>query len=200
VEVARDDPAFARPSKPIGPVYARAEAERLAAERGWRVAPDGPDFRRVVASPEPRRLLEIASIRLLLDASTLVVCAGGGGIPVASDAGGCHRGVEAVVDKDLAASLLATELGCDALLMLTDVDAVYDDWGAPAARALRAAAPDALRARRFEPGTMQPKVEAACRFAERTAGFAAIGRLEDAAALLAGTAGTRVARDGALRR
>jgi carbamate kinase len=195
VEVAAGDPAFARPSKPIGPVYTRAEAERLAAERGWRVAPDGPGFRRVVASPEPLRLVELESIRLLLEAGTLVVCAGGGGIPVVSDASMCHRGVEAVVDKDLAAALLAAELGCDALLMLTDVDAVYEGWRTPEARPLRAAAPGALRARAFEPGTMGPKVEAACRFAERTAGFAAIGRLEDAAALLAGAAGTRVARE-----
>jgi carbamate kinase len=193
VEVEADDPAFARPEKPIGPLYAREEAQRLAADHGWRVAADGGGFRRVVPSPEPRRILELASIRRLLETGVVVVCAGGGGIPVASDASGCHRGVEAVIDKDLAAALLAAELGCDALLLLTDVDAVYEGWGAPGARPLGAAAPAALRARVFEPGTMAPKVEAACRFAAGGRGFAAIGRLEDAASILAGRAGTRVA-------
>jgi len=190
VEVDADDPAFAAPSKPIGPVYERAQGEQLAAAGGWRLAPDGGGVRRVVASPEPRRIVELEPIRLLVEAGVLVVCVGGGGVPVAARDGG-HRGVEAVVDKDLAAALLATQLDCDALLLLTDVDAVYDGWGTPAAAPLRAAAPAELRARRFEAGTMGPKVEAACRFAE-AGGVAGIGQLEDAAAILAGRAGTRV--------
>jgi carbamate kinase len=192
VEVDPGDPAFAAPSKPIGPVYERAQGERLAAARGWRLAPDGAGVRRVVPSPEPRRIVELAAIRLLVEAGMLVVCVGGGGVPVAA-AGGGLRGVEAVVDKDLAAALLARELACQALLLLTDVDAVYEGWGTPAAAPLRAATPAALRARRFEAGTMAPKVEAACRFAE-AGGIAGIGRLEDAAAILDGRAGTRVCR------
>lgn len=191
VAVDPADPAFAAPTKPIGPLYAREEGQRVAAARGWRMAPDGAGLRRVVASPEPRWIVELPAIRLLVEAGVLVVCAGGGGVPVAVE-DGALRGVEAVVDKDLAAALLAAALGCEALLLLTDVDAVYQGWGTPAARALREAAPAALRAQRFEPGTMAPKVEAACRFAE-AGGVAGIGRLEDAAEILAGRAGTRVA-------
>lgn len=191
VAVDPGDPAFAAPSKPIGPVYGRAEAERLAAAHGWRIAADGPSWRRVVASPEPGPVLELAALRLLVEAGVLVVCAGGGGIPVVAVAGG-WRGVEAVVDKDLATAGLARELDCEALLLLTDVAAVYDDFGGPAPRAIGRATPAALRARRFAPGSMGPKVEAACRFAE-AGGRAAIGALEDAAALLAGDTGTQVA-------
>lgn len=194
VEVDAGDPAFAAPAKPIGPLYGRAEAERLAAARGWRIAPDGAGWRRVVASPEPRRVLELDAIRLLVAAGVLVVCAGGGGVPVAAGPAG-WRGVEAVVDKDLASALLARALGCDALLLLTDVDAVYDDFAGPAPRPIAAATPGELRARRFAPGSMGPKVEAACRFAA-AGGRAAIGCLDDAAALLAGRAGTQVREPG----
>jgi carbamate kinase len=192
IEVAANDLAFARPSKPIGPVYAAAEAQRLAQARGWTVALDGNAWRRVVPSPEPRRILEIATIRLLVDAGVIVVCAGGGGIPVVvTPAGGIH-GVEGVIDKDLAAALLARELAADVLLLLTDVDAVYRDWNTPAASPLRATTVRELRQQQFAPGSMGPKVEAACRFVESTGGLAGIGRLEDALEVLQGRRGTIV--------
>jgi carbamate kinase len=195
IEVDPADPAFARPTKPIGPVYGRAEAERLAAERGWTVAPDGGSWRRVVPSPEPRRILELGVIELLVRERVIVVCAGGGGIPVATDPDGTVRGVEAVIDKDLAGSLLAASLRADAFLMLTDVDAVYADWGTPSAWPIRRAAPDALALHAFAAGSMAPKVQAACRFVRADGGFAVIGSLGDAAAMLRGEAGTMVAAD-----
>jgi carbamate kinase len=129
-------------------------------------------------------------------AGFLVVCAGGGGVPVVDDATGGHRGVEAVVDKDLTSSVLAAELGADLLLLATDVDAVYADWGTPHQRPIRSATPAALRAREFPSGSMWPKVEAACRFVEQTAARAAIGALEQIPQLLAGTAGTQVRMRG----
>lgn len=192
VIVERDDPAFARPSKPIGPVYNRETAERLAAERGWTVAPDGAHYRRVVPSPEPRAIVELATVRLLVDAGVLVVCVGGGGIPVAVDLDGRLRGIEAVIDKDLAAALLAEGLEADALLMLTDVAAVQAGWGTPAARDLADVSTEDLRSLAFAAGSMGPKVEAACRFAEATGGLAGIGALPDALAILQGRRGTRV--------
>ncbi len=191
IEVARDDPAFARPTKPIGPVYERDEAERLAAERDWAIAPDGAKWRRVVPSPEPRRILELPVIERLVEDGTLVICAGGGGIPVIAGHGG-YGGVEAVIDKDLAGALLARSLHADAFLMLTDVDAVYTGWGTPDAAAIRRIAPEDLDPRQFASGSMGPKVAAAKRFAETDGGFAAIGQLADAARMLAGEAGTLV--------
>ncbi len=196
IEVDRDDPAFASPAKPIGPVYERAEAERLAAERGWTVAPDGSDWRRVVPSPEPRRILEIDVIERLVADGVLVICAGGGGIPVVAGPGGGHGGVEAVIDKDLAGALLAQSLRADAFLMLTDVDAVYAGWGTPDAAPIRRAARPDLDPARFAAGSMGPKVAAARRFATSGGGFAAIGSLADASRLLAGEAGTLVAPAG----
>jgi carbamate kinase len=195
VEVDPADPAFARPSKPIGPVYTEAAAQRLAAERGWAVARDGTGFRRVVASPEPRRILELRTIGLLMRAGVVAICAGGGGIPVVIDPAGGIRGVEAVIDKDRSTALLATGLGADALLLLTDVPAISIDWGTPAARAVRRAAPEALRRHAFAAGSMGPKVEAACRFVEATGGLAAIGAIHDAAAILRGEAGTTIKAD-----
>jgi carbamate kinase len=191
IEVARDDPAFMHPTKPIGPVYEREEAERLAGERGWTIAPDGPKWRRVVPSPEPRRILEIDVIEPLVAAGVLVVCAGGGGIPVVAGHGG-YGGVEAVIDKDLAGALLARSLHADAFLMLTDVDAVYTGWGTPEAAAIRRTAPGDLDPGQFAAGSMGPKVAAAKRFAEAGSGFAVIGALADAARMLAGEAGTMV--------
>jgi carbamate kinase len=191
VRVDAADPAFASPTKPIGPIYDRLEAATLAAARGWAVRPDGPHWRRVVASPEPASIVELDAIELLVDAGVLAICAGGGGVPVV-EAGGALHGVEAVVDKDLVAALLATELGADALLLLTDVPAVQAGWGTPEARALSHATPAELRALDLAAGSMGPKVEAASRFAEATGGRAVIGALEDAAALLDGTAGTAV--------
>jgi len=195
IEVDRDDPAFSAPDKPIGPVYGREEADRLTRARGWKVRPDGEGFRRVVPSPLPRRILEIDTIRLLVDQGVIVICAGGGGIPVVRRADSSFVGVEAVIDKDRASALLAGELAADALLMLTDVDAVYADWGAPSARAIRRAAPDALSELAFAAGSMSPKVESGCGFVARTGGVAGIGRLEDAAAILNGEAGTMIAAD-----
>lgn len=205
VVVDTRDPAFDRPTKPIGAVHGKAEAERLAARYGWSIAPDpagGEHWRRVVPSPEPIRVLEQRSIELLLDAGVVVVCAGGGGVPVVADPAGGWRGVEAVVDKDLSTALLADRIGAHALLLLTDVDAVYRDWGEASARPIREETAAALRRERFAPGTMGPKVEAACRFVEGaeegggegTSGrrFAAIGALEDAAGILRGDTGTRV--------
>jgi len=192
VVVDAREPAFASPTKPIGPVYEAAEAAAVAAARGWAVRPDGARWRRVVASPEPAAIVELETIRLLVDAGVLVICAGGGGVPVIAAGDGTLSGVEAVVDKDLAAALLAIELDADALLLLTDVPAVQTGWGTPEARALPQATPEQLRGLDLAAGSMGPKVEAAGRFADATGGSAVIGALEGAAALLKGRAGTRV--------
>lgn len=192
IAVDPDDPAFATPGKPIGPVYKEAEARRLAGEHGWTIAPDGDGFRHVVPSPRPLRILEIETIKLLVRSGVLVICAGGGGIPVIAGEAG-WRGIEAVIDKDYASALLARELGADALLMLTDVDAVYADWDGAKACPLGAVSTDDLRKYEFAPGSMGPKVEAAINFAEATGRVAGIGRLQDAAAILRGEAGTRIA-------
>jgi carbamate kinase len=192
IEVDPKDPAFAKPSKPVGSVYNEAEAQRLASERGWTVAPDGKDWRRVVPSPRPLRILEIEVIRLLVDQGVVVICAGGGGIPVAQRPDGTHVGVEAVIDKDHASGLLAAELKADAFLMLTDVAAVFTGWGTSQQQALGDVTPQVLAAMDFAAGSMGPKVQAACDFARRTGGMAGIGTLEDAADILAHRAGTRV--------
>ena len=189
-EVDPRDPAFRHPTKPIGPVYDAAEAQRIAAARGWRIAPDGSKFRRVVPSPRPQRILELGVINLLLENGVIVICAGGGGIPVIRRDDGRLFGVEAVVDKDAASALLARELGAQALLMLTDVDAVYRNWGQLDATAIRRIGVDEIRRLEFAPGSMAPKVDSACEFAELSGGFAGIGRLQDAQAILAGEAGT----------
>lgn len=186
------DEAFARPTKFVGPTYDETAARRLAAERRWVVAPDGGSWRRVVASPEPRRVVEVEIVRRLVEAGVVVVCAGGGGVPVVETATGALEGVEAVIDKDLTAALLAEVLGADALLLLTDVGGVESDFGRPGSEVIRSAVPADLRAREFPAGSMGPKVDAACRFVERTGGIAAIGSLVEAEAVLAGTSGTRV--------
>jgi carbamate kinase len=198
IEVDADDPAFDHPTKPIGPVYTREEAERNAAERSWTIAPDGNRWRRVVPSPQPHRILELPVIDLLARERVIVVCAGGGGIPVVAAPGGGHEGVEAVIDKDFAGALLATSLHADAFLMLTDVEAVFEDWGKAAAHPIRRASPEELEAFAFASGSMGPKVEAACRFVRANSGFAAIGSLSDAAAMLRGDAGTIVQRKPAV--
>jgi carbamate kinase len=190
--VDADDPAFGHPTKPIGPIYSEEQAQALASRFNWSIAPDNQHFRRVVASPQPRRIVELSAIRLLVDAGALVVCSGGGGVPVTLDEHGCLRGVEAVIDKDLAAELLARSLGADVLLMLTDVTSVQADWGTPEAHPIRKATPEELRRHQFAGGSMGPKVEAACRFVERTGGTAAIGALEDALGILGGETGTLV--------
>jgi carbamate kinase len=192
VEVDPSDPAFANPTKPIGPVYGEAEFRRLAACTDWAFVPDGGGFRRAVPSPEPRRIREINVIKLLLHAGMIVICAGGGGIPVTVDDAGALRGVEAVIDKDLSAALLATAVEADFLLLLTDVPAVWTCWPRTAGTPIGRVEPAALRRYAFEPGSMAPKVEAACRFVEQTGRVAAIGAVEDAEAILAGGAGTIV--------
>ena len=191
--VSSQDPAFAHPSKFVGPVYEEQRARTLAQSMGWQIRQDGSRWRRVVPSPEPARLLDLPAVRILLDSQVIVVCSGGGGVPVVTANGHLH-GVEAVVDKDLTASLLARELNADALLLLTDVAAVQDGYGTPQARPIRRATPAELRARAFPAGSMGPKVEAVCRFVDATGKSAAIGRLGDAQALLAGQAGTLIAR------
>jgi carbamate kinase len=191
--VRPQDPAFAHPSKFVGPVYQEQQARSLAQTMGWQIRQDGSRWRRVVPSPEPARLLDLPAVRMLLDGQVIVVCSGGGGVPVVTANGHLH-GVEAVVDKDLTASLLARELNADALLLLTDVAAVQDGYGTPQARPIRRATPAELRARAFPAGSMGPKVEAVCRFVDATGKPAAIGRLGDAQALLAGQAGTLVTR------
>ena len=194
VIVDPSDPAFAHPTKPIGPIYAEEQARILATNHGWVIGPDGTGFRRVVASPEPLKILELATIQLLIDAEVLVVCTGGGGIPVAI-ADGVLRGVEAVIDKDLAAARLAEEIQADVLVLLTDVPGVFRELSRPDSM-IAEAQPADLRSLRLPAGSMGPKAEAACRFVERAGGRAAIGALEDAAALVAGTAGTQVKRAG----
>jgi carbamate kinase len=197
IEVDRNDPAFGSPTKPIGPIYAKEEADRLAAEKGWTMKPDGDSFRRVVPSPLPRRIFGIPAIRELLEGGWIVICAGGGGIPTKytdepAVPGRRLEGVEAVIDKDLASALLAVEVGADILAILTDVDAAYLDWGTPEQRAIRRASPEALREAGFAEGSMGPKVRAACQFAEATGRMAVIGSIDDTAALVQGEAGTVV--------
>jgi carbamate kinase len=194
VVVDPEDPAFQDPTKPIGPVYDERRAHVLASSRGWTVRPDGPGWRRVVPSPAPRRIVELATIELLVQHRVTVICAGGGGIPVVPTGDGGLRGVEAVIDKDRSAELLATELGADALLLLTDVDAVYEHYGEPDARALHNPTVDQLRALSVPAGSMGPKIEAICRFVERGGPLAAIGALTDAPALLRGGPGTVLRR------
>jgi carbamate kinase len=200
VLVDATDPGFAAPAKFIGPMYDEARAQELAAVRGWAVRPDGDGWRRVVASPEPLAVIQLEAIRRLVAEGFLVVCAGGGGVPVVDDGYGGHRGVEAVVDKDLASALLAIGLGADVLVLATDVEAVYSDWGGPDQRAIATASPACLREHDFAAGSMGPKVEAACRFVEAGGGRAAIGSLEQVEALIGGAAGTQVTPDGDGRR
>ena len=191
VLVDLNDPGFSRPTKPIGPVYSEHEARALAADLGWTIALDGKHFRRVVASPEPKGIVELEAIERLVAAGSVVICAGGGGIPVFADENGLH-GVEAVIDKDLTAALLAEELGARRLIVLTDVSGVERDWGTPAATPIAAATPDELRMLSFASGSMGPKVEAACRFVEHTRGDAVIGSLAELDAVSRGEAGTRI--------
>jgi carbamate kinase len=194
--VSAADPAFADPTKFVGPVYAEEEAKRLAAERGWAVRPDGPHWRRVVPSPRPQRVVETRLIRLLLTSGAVVVTAGGGGVPVIRDENGQLVGVEAVVDKDLTAALLAEALEADAVLLLTDVAAVHRGYGTAAAVPIHHSTPAELRRQDFAAGSMGPKVDAVCRFVELTGDMAAIGRLEDAATIVRGDAGTIVTPSG----
>ena len=184
------DPAFGNPTKPIGPVYPQDEAQRLASGRGWSIVKDGAAWRRAVASPRPLEILGLGVISLLAARGVIVICVGGGGIPVARADDGRLYGVEAVIDKDRASALLAREVNADCLLLLTDVDSVYLGWRTAKAQSIASAGPNDLDLTEFEPGSMRPKVEAALEFVKRTGKRAAIGRLEDAAAILEGAAGT----------
>ncbi len=193
VEVDRRDPAFDQPTKPIGPVYTAEEAKLVRAEHQWSmVAEASGGLRRVVPSPLPLAVLNIAPIRLLVEAGVCVICAGGGGIPVVKDKGGKMEGVEAVIDKDRTAALLARALEADVLLMLTDVEAVFRDWGGPDQSAIGRITPDALDAISFAAGSMGPKIAAACEFVRAGGTMAGIGRLQDARAVVEGRAGTQV--------
>ena len=187
------DPAFARPTKPVGPVYPEAEAKTLAAQRGWAIAPDGPHWRRVVPSPKPVEIPDLRVIRLLLAQGVVVICAGGGGIPVVRRADGSLTGVEAVIDKDHASALLARGIGADALLMLTDVEGVMEGFGTPEARRIARLTVDQARRMALPAGSMGPKVAAGQGFVAGGGRLAGIGRMEEAAAILDGTAGTVIA-------
>lgn len=192
-EVDPADPAFADPTKFVGPVYDEREARRLAGSRGWVVKPDGDRWRRVVPSPLPRRIFEIRPVEWLLAHGAVVICAGGGGIPTMYQPGTrTLAGVEAVIDKDRASAVLARDLHADALIIATDTDAVYTNWGTPRQRAIATAHPDALAAFDFPAGSMGPKVEAAIDFAGQSGKDAVIGALGELPKLLDGGAGTRI--------
>jgi carbamate kinase len=195
IEVDANDPAFADPTKFVGPVYDDADAEKLADAKGWVFKRDGDRLRRVVPSPAPKRIFEIRPIRWLLEKGVLVICAGGGGIPTTWVAGRERTlgGVEAVIDKDLASELLAREVDADLFVMATDVDGVYEGWGTTDQRRLERVTPEELRARPFAAGSMGPKVDAAVRYVEATGRRAAIGALEDIEEIVEGRAGTTVA-------
>lgn len=192
VRVDPADPAFATPTKPIGPGYDLETATMIAADRGWTLAPDGDQFRRVVPSPTPREVMGLVAIRALIDAGVTVIAGGGGGIPVAQNDSGRFSGVEAVVDKDLTAALLARDLKADHLLLLTDVESVVANWGQNDARSIRRATPSQLDGYVFDPGSMGPKIRAACNFVRENDGAASIGAISDAAAVLDGRAGTTI--------
>jgi carbamate kinase len=194
VEVDPKDPGFQNPTKFVGPVYEKAEADRIAAQKGWAFKQDGDKWRRVVPSPAPRRIFEVRPVKWLLERGTVVICAGGGGIPTMYEPGAERTliGVEAVVDKDACSQLLACEIEADLFLMATDVEAVFVDWGTPQQCAIHRASPAAIRAHRFPAGSMGPKVDAACEFALRTGHTAAIGALADIEAIVRGEKGTQI--------
>lgn len=207
IEVDPDDPAFKDPTKPIGPIYDQDSANAMAKQRGWTFKPDGDYFRRVVPSPKPRKIIELRQIRWMLEQGAIVICAGGGGIPVMfvdrhapTDYGPEQQlvGIEAVIDKDHASALLSAGIEADYFVMATDADAVYADWGTPEQKAMATAHPDAILelSSHFAPGSMLPKVQAACDFATRTPGKrAAIGGLSDIDDMLKGQAGTIVSTE-----
>ena len=195
VEVDQDDPAFAKPTKFVGPIYPEGQAQKLAETKGWPFRKDGESWRRVVPSPRPQHIFELDAIRALLDLDIVVICTGGGGIPtLVTEVEGKPflSGVEAVIDKDDATELLAREVGAELYVMATDVDGVYTDWGTPDQRRLGKVSPEELRGMQFPAGSMGPKVEAAARFVEETGGRAAIGGLGDIERIVEGTAGTQV--------
>ena len=195
VVVDPGDPAFQNPTKPVGPIYDRVEAEKLRKAKGWSMAADGKHFRRVVPSPKPQRIIELNVIRMLVDNGIVVICAGGGGIPTAYDQDQKLYGVEAVIDKDLASALLSRELDAEMFVMLTDVANVYTDFGTPQQQSIRAAHPDALEQLDFAEGSMGPKIQSACQFVRETGKQSAIGKLSDLTGIMSGEAGTLISND-----
>jgi carbamate kinase len=192
VVVTKNDPAFKNPSKPIGPIYNKEQADSIAVERGWKMAPDGQHFRRVVPSPQPKGIVELSIIRKLLDENVTVICGGGGGIPVLRNGDAKLEGVEAVIDKDSTASFMAERLGADKLVILTDVSAACIDFGTPREKKIRFTSPDSLRSMNFARGSMGPKISASCRFVENTNRTAAIGKLSELLDIINGKAGTQI--------
>ena len=192
VEVDPEDPAFLNPTKPIGPIYTQKEAEKLRNEKNWEIKRDGKHWRRVVPSPIPHRIFELRPIHWLLEKGTVVICAGGGGIPIIYNKEGKLEGVEVVIDKDSASSLLAFELDADLLILATDTDGVYLDWGTKSEKIIIKTTPDEIRNYEFDEGSMGPKVEAACSFVERSGQRAVIGSLKDIEGMVNGTTGTQI--------
>jgi carbamate kinase len=195
VLVDQNDPAFENPTKPVGPIYDKEQSERLKKDKGWAIAPDGDNFRRVVPSPLPQRIIEIEVIKKLVDSGVVVICAGGGGIPTAYDDDKNLFGIEAVIDKDLASGLLSTELGAEMFVMLTDVANVYVDFGTENQQAIKAAHPDVLEKMDFAAGSMGPKVLGACQFVRETGNQSAVGQLSDLTRIITGDAGTTISND-----
>ena len=191
VEIDPEDPAFSNPTKPIGPVYSEKDAKKLAENKGWDIKRDGEYWRRVVPSPEPHRIFELRPIHWLLEKGTVVICAGGGGIPTSYVEKGKLEGVEVVIDKDKASSLLAFELDADLLIMATDTDGVYTDWGGDSQEIISKTTPEKIGQYTFDSGSMGPKVEAACTFVERTGQRAVIGSLNDIKKMVNSLAGTQ---------
>ena len=191
-EIDPNDPAFKQPTKPIGPIYTKEEAERLSQTNGWTMASDNDKFRRVVASPNPQRILGLSALKTLIENGHLVVCCGGGGVPVYFDQKGQLIGAEAVIDKDLASSLLAISVNADLFVIATDVDGVYIDWGKPSQSLIRQIDAISLRKLTFARGSMAPKVEATCRFVEKTGKAAIIGALDQIEKIIDGKSGTLV--------
>jgi carbamate kinase len=192
IEVNKNDPAFNNPSKPVGPIYSKDEAENLSLKHGWSILPDGKNYRRVVPSPEPILIPDISVIKILLKHNVIVICAGGGGIPIVRQEDGTSVGIEAVIDKDKASALLAKKLNADMLLMLTDVDSVYKDWGTAKQNSISKITAKQISKITFANGSMQPKVEAACDFVNAVDGKAGIGTLKDALSIIEGKAGTLI--------
>jgi carbamate kinase len=195
VLVDQNDPAFENPTKPVGPIYDKEQSERLKKDKGWAIAPDGDNFRRVVPSPLPQRIIEIEVIKTLVDSGVVVICAGGGGIPTAYDDDKNLFGIEAVIDKDLASGLLSKDLDADMFVMLTDVASVYVDFGTENQKAIKAAHPDVLEKMDFPAGSMGPKVLGACQFVRETGNQSAVGQLSDLTRIITGDAGTTISND-----
>ena len=193
--VDHEDPAFKNPTKYVGPVYSKEEAERMAEEKGWQVKQDGEYYRRVVPSPKPQKVIEGNTVGHLSEQGALVICSGGGGVPVSLDSNGIYEGIEAVVDKDLTSAILAKQLNADALIIMTDVDAVCVNFGKPDQKKIHSATPDHMNEMDFPAGSMGPKIEAAADFVKQGGQYAAIGSLYDLEKIITGEAGTRITEE-----